>query len=458
LYICHALAGALRVDWLRPRQVLVICAGGDLLGVLLAAGLIDRVSGSDLLAHPLWWGPFGLIYVFFSWLFGSYTLLRWPRLPIGQVLVRLGAAALATTFSVVLAYWLLNLPESFTLGHRRIQLLLLSLLSLWALGLRLLLRWRVRVEDVAMSTLPVAQLNDTTQNFSAWSTVRTLTLTAPATAPGQVQNVIASDGSFQDSVRLLWKEQALAEFYDVRRSTTNNFGTATLVQTLPQGTNRYFDTSAPVGPTLYYWIVARNSAGSASPSAVETGIRGAASSTNYFPQSVASGAPRPASVVLWTRVWDEALPTSDRQVSVQVATDSAFTNVVFSRNDLQARAAHDHCVKLTVTDLQPHTTYWYRFQYLKAGAPNPIYSRTGRTRTGRSRPALAWAWEKSGIVTSMHLPLVPQQHHGKAKNHPQNGAANIVHEDFSGVDEGNSRVNSPGLCLGTGSKPPSHQG
>ena len=84
--------------------------------------------------------------------------------------------------------------------------------------------------------------------------------------------------------------------------------------------------------------------------------------------------------------------------------------------------------------------------------------RTGRARTGRSRRGLAWGREKSGLVTGMHLPLVPQQHHGKAKNHPQNGAANIVHEDFSGVDEGNSRVKSPGFCLGTGSKPPSHQG
>jgi len=265
---------------------------------------------------------------------------------------------------------LVNLPTSQILASSPVTV-----------GNGTVLRWRVRVEDVAMSTLSVAQLEDATQNFSAWSSVRTLTLTAPASAPGQVQNVIASDGSFQDSVRLLWEEQALAEFYDIRRATTNNFGSATLVQTVSQGTKRYFDTSAPVGPTLYYWIVARNSAGSASPSAVETGIRGAASSSNYFPQSVASGAPRPASVVLWTRVWDEALPASDRQVSLDVATDSAFTNVVFSRNDLQARTAHDHCVKLTVTGLQPHTTYWYRFRYLKAGAPSPLYSRTGRTRT-----------------------------------------------------------------------------
>lgn len=126
--------------WAKPRQVLILCAVGDLLGVLAAAAVTDRIHGSDLLQHPGWLIPFSLVYILFSWLFGSYTLLRWPRLPKGQVVVRLGAAALVTTLMVVLAYWLLHLPASFTLGHRRIQLTLLAGLSLWAVALRLVLR------------------------------------------------------------------------------------------------------------------------------------------------------------------------------------------------------------------------------------------------------------------------------------------------------------------------------
>ena len=129
---------------MKPRQVLLLCASGDLLGVLLAGSVVDRGLGSDLYAHPQWLALFGLGYVFFSWLFGSYTLLRWPRLALARVLVRLGAAALATTLAVVLAYWLFKLPVTFTLGHRRIQLALLIMVSLWALGLRILLRSQVR--------------------------------------------------------------------------------------------------------------------------------------------------------------------------------------------------------------------------------------------------------------------------------------------------------------------------
>jgi lipopolysaccharide/colanic/teichoic acid biosynthesis glycosyltransferase len=128
------------VFWLRPRHVLLLCAGLDLLGVGLTAGLVDRWEATDLLQHPQWLIPYGLCYVGFSWLFGSYTLLRLPRLRIAQVLMRMGMAALATTLAVVLTYWLLNLPETFTLGHRRIQLQLVLGLTLWALVVRLLLR------------------------------------------------------------------------------------------------------------------------------------------------------------------------------------------------------------------------------------------------------------------------------------------------------------------------------
>ncbi len=129
--------------WHRPRQVLALCALFDLLGVVLAAALVDLYFAIHLLDHPEWFFPFGVAYVAFSWLFGSYTLLRLPRLSLVQVLIRLGASALATMLSVVLAFWLLNLPVTFTLGHRRIQAALLLGMSVWALLVRLLLRRQV---------------------------------------------------------------------------------------------------------------------------------------------------------------------------------------------------------------------------------------------------------------------------------------------------------------------------
>ncbi len=94
-----------------------------------------------------------------------------------------------------------------------------------------------------------------------------------------------------------------------------------------------------------------------------------------YPQGVASGDPRPDSVVLWTRVEDpEAAPDADLAVTVEVATDPEFSDVVWSRT-VTAEAAHDRCVKVLVTGLVPDTVYWYRF---RCGG---VASRVGRTRT-----------------------------------------------------------------------------
>src|SRR5450432_2752491 len=43
----------------------------------------------------------------------------------------------------------------------------------------------------------------------------------------------------------------------------------------------------------------------------------------YFPQSIASGDPRPDGVVLWTRIVDDAAP-GDRTLTLEVATDADF--------------------------------------------------------------------------------------------------------------------------------------
>jgi hypothetical protein len=55
----------------------------------------------------------------------------------------------------------------------------------------------------------------------------------------------------------------------------------------------------------------------------------------------------------------------------------------------------------------------------------------------------------------VNLPLIPKQDHGETKNHPQNGAANVIHEVFFPELEAVIDINKAG---GTGSCPPTHQG
>jgi len=107
-------------------------------------------------------------------------------------------------------------------------------------------------------------------------------------------------------------------------------------------------------------------------------IAGIEQGAQYFPQSVASGDPRPDSVILWTRVNDAALAAADVPVRVIVTKDKYFSQVVMNQ-EVPARAAYDHCVKLKVSGLQPGTTYLYFFVYAKGGT---LYlSRLGRTKT-----------------------------------------------------------------------------
>src|SRR5882724_1126874 len=74
----------------------------------------------------------------------------------------------------------------------------------------------------------------------------------------------------------------------------------------------------------------------------------------YFPQSLASGDPKPSSVILWTRAVDDANPSTDSKVTLEVAADAAFMSVVV-RQDLVAAYAHDNALKVKVTGLAART-------------------------------------------------------------------------------------------------------
>ncbi|MEB3263017.1 MAG: sugar transferase [Synechococcus sp.] len=129
------------MPWRQPRHLLFLCAGLDLSACLLLAAGLDHLRGSRLLDQPGWLLGFGFLYLLLGWLFGTYTVLRWPWLRLRLVLLRLGITALATLLVVALVDWCLNLPAGVYLSHRSTQVFLVGSLTLWALLLRLGLRW-----------------------------------------------------------------------------------------------------------------------------------------------------------------------------------------------------------------------------------------------------------------------------------------------------------------------------
>lgn len=113
--------------------------------------------------------------------------------------------------------------------------------------------------------------------------------------------------------------------------------------------------------------------------------------TAAFPQSVASGDPKPNSVVLWTRVPDNDI------VFLQVSLDAGFERPLELSKDVEASTvdstvleltaneSHDHCVKVRVDNLAPATTYYYRFIVeTDDGARSSL---TGRTKTAPTKDA-----------------------------------------------------------------------
>jgi alkaline phosphatase D len=131
------------------------------------------------------------------------------------------------------------------------------------------------------------------------------------------------------------------------------------------------------------------SASAALPSAcyrdpVEPGTLSEEASARFFPQSVASGDPRPDSVVLWVRALDPDQPELESELELVLARDEALADRVgLSGAQVMITSADtDHCLMVRVGGLQPGTTYYYRFLHRQ---PDGVaQSRLGRTRTAPS--------------------------------------------------------------------------
>ena len=87
-----------------PRRLLLIAALLDVVGqlvvlwVLISLPILVGLSPADLSLEKQWGWLMGSVttYVLSSWLFGSYTVLRWRRVPLPSLLPRVFVAAMAT--------------------------------------------------------------------------------------------------------------------------------------------------------------------------------------------------------------------------------------------------------------------------------------------------------------------------------------------------------------------------
>lgn len=99
-----------------------------------------------------------------------------------------------------------------------------------------------------------------------------------------------------------------------------------------------------------------------------------------FPYGIASGDPLPDAVILWSML-DTAAARVDSIVNWQLSYSPNF-NIVQQSGSLNAAKHRRYSLKVDVKNLQPNTTYYYRFQN------QGTWSATGRTRTAPATGSL----------------------------------------------------------------------
>ncbi|MCT0214709.1 MULTISPECIES: sugar transferase [unclassified Synechococcus] len=128
------------MHWLRHRRLLALAAGFDALGVSLLAVWIDKARNGQIEQQLGLLVLIVVIYWSLGWLFGSYTLLKAPRLRWIQLLIRVGLAGLATVMAGAVLGWLLQASPQVTLLHRGALIPLFVLAATWSAAVRIGLR------------------------------------------------------------------------------------------------------------------------------------------------------------------------------------------------------------------------------------------------------------------------------------------------------------------------------
>ena len=141
------------MSWRNPRRILLVCAGLDLVGLVGLVVLISLFKPLPLFPQLGWLLFTALAYLGLGWLFGSYTVLRWRRLPLAAVLQRVLITGVVTLVVVALVRVWLNPTDAVWLVHRSTQVALLLPLMGWSLLMRGLLRRGVLLPPPAQVAL-----------------------------------------------------------------------------------------------------------------------------------------------------------------------------------------------------------------------------------------------------------------------------------------------------------------
>ena len=190
------------MHWLRHRRLLALAASLDALGLSLGAVWIDRARNGQIDRQLVLLVLIVGIYWSLGWLFGSYSLLKAPRLRWSQLLVRVLFTSLGTVAAGAVLGWLLRASPQVTLLHRGSLIPLFALVAAWSASVRLAIR-RLARGSGSDPWLVLARPEETTTILLEWRrlgsaappAIRSLPEGAPLEevldSPGEQQGLVA---------------------------------------------------------------------------------------------------------------------------------------------------------------------------------------------------------------------------------------------------------------------------
>ena len=107
---------------------------------------------------------------------------------------------------------------------------------------------------------------------NSWGNDFELVMSTDPVAPATPTGVSASDGTSTAKIRITWNASSGATDYKIYRNDSDSSASATLLASSVK-TSYYDDTTAEVGTTYYYWVIAHNSIGYSEYSASDCGWR-----------------------------------------------------------------------------------------------------------------------------------------------------------------------------------------
>ena len=131
------------MPWARPRLPLFTAALFDtagLIGLAVLATLDQQVATDQVLSESKGLILLVVIYCSLGWLFGSYTLLKLPRVRWAQAIMRLGTTSVASIITAAVISYIFRLQVTSILFFRSNLIPVFFGLSIWSGLIRVVLR------------------------------------------------------------------------------------------------------------------------------------------------------------------------------------------------------------------------------------------------------------------------------------------------------------------------------